>query len=119
MTDLTEKFIQRREEHKRDARIGDLHRDKVETEEPCKLGVIEILDVGIKEVPLLLSLKLNVISSDTVHQIFPLAIYLLPPCTGEVGVLCGKPCRAFHCVAHVLFHLWDDLKIEGGVKMIV
>ena len=119
MSDLTEEFIQRREEHKREARIGDLHRDKVKTEEPCKLGVIEILDVGIKEVPLLLSLKLNVVSSDAGHQIFPLAIHLLPPCKGEDGFLCGKPCRAFHRVAHVLFHLRDDLKIEGGIEMIV
>ena len=119
VSDLTEEFIQRREEHKREARIGDLHRDKVEAEEPCKLGVIEILDVGIKEVPLLLSLKLNVVSSDAGHQIFPLAIHLLPPCKGEDGFLCGKPCRAFHRVAHVLFHLGDDLKIEGGIKMVV
>ena len=119
VSDLTEKLIQRREEHKREARIGDLHRDKVKTEEPCKLGVIEILNVGIKEVPLLLSLKLNVVSSDAGHQIFPLAIHLLPPCKGEDGFLGGKPCRAFHRVAHVLFHLWDDLKIEGGIKMVV
>ena len=119
MTDLTEEFIQRREEHKREARIGDLHRDKVEAEESCKLGVIEILDVGIKEVPLLLSLKLNVVNADAGHQIFPLAIHLLPPRESEDGFLCGKPCRAFHRVAHVLFHLWDDLKIEGGIKMVV
>ena len=119
VSDLTKELIQRREEYKCEARIGDLHRDKVKTEESCKLGIIEILDVGIKEVPLLLSLKLNVVSSDAGHQIFPLAIHLLPPCKGEDGFLCGKPCRAFHRVAHVLFHLRDDLKIERGIEMIV
>ena len=119
MPDLTEELVERGEEHEGEAGVGHLHGDQVVTEEIRKLRVINLPDGGFQEVPLLLSLELNVVFSRAGHQILPLAADLFPAREGKNGFLLGILARTLDSVAHVLFHLGDDLQVEGCIEAVV